>query len=139
MVSNSFCRKSTLTTTGSKSIVVSIVFKDIGKKAAYNHPEPVVIQGPCSVFATRSATKVFSPNQNFTRICIGLLSTNSGFGWFERSYRQSRKRLSPNPFRSTAFRKRAGIIWSVSTFSMGSGTAGDINLLKIYRKPFCKY
>jgi hypothetical protein len=35
----------------------------------------------------------------------------------------SPKRLSPKASRLSGFKKRAGMIWSVSTFSIGSGTA----------------
>ena len=57
------------------------------------------------------------------------LRTKSGFGCPSLLKRQSRNRLSPNPSREVAFRKRAGIIWSVSTFSSGSGTQVEVSIL----------
>jgi hypothetical protein len=39
------------------------------------------------------------------------------------SYLQSRKRFFPKPSLPVAFRKRAGMIWSVSIFSILRGTA----------------
>src|SRR5690606_10301162 len=74
--------------------------------------------------------KFFPPTRIFP-LKVGSFSTNSFLGVLSALYRQSLKRLSPKPFRSVAFRKRAGMIWSVSTFSMGSGTAVLFNILKL--------
>src|SRR5690606_4111030 len=62
---------------------------------------------------------------------VGSFSTKSALGVLSGLYRQSRNRLSPKPTRSVAFKNRAGMIWSVSTFSMGSGTAVLVNILKL--------
>src|SRR5690606_10886051 len=70
-----------------------------------------------------------------TRICpekLGLFKTKSGLGWLLLSKRQSRNRFSPNPSRVVAFRKRAGIIGSVSIFSIGRGTTDDVNFSNFF-------
>ena len=58
----------------------------------------------------------------------GLFNIKSFLGVLSALYRQSRKRLSPNPTLSVAFKKRAGMIWSVSTFSWFRGTAVELML-----------
>src|SRR5690554_7036360 len=67
----------------------------------------------------------FLPPTNIFPLYVGSFNTKSALGVLSGWYRQSRKRLSPKPSRAVAFKKRAGMIWSVSTFSIGSGTAGD--------------
>ena len=63
---------------------------------------------------TEKAEGLESNFKKTTKLVLALLPSLS--------YRQSRNKFSPNPSLVVAFRKRAGIIWSVSTFSKGRGT-----------------
>src|ERR1700741_4254112 len=76
----------------------------------------------------------FFPATKISPLYSGLFKTKSGFG-FDSSlftYRQSRKRFLPNPSFVVAFRKRAGIIWSVSIFSTGKGTNVDVSIVNAF-------
>ena len=93
---------------------------NICEKAANDNTKPITCNSPCCMFSARAAAEIFSSYKYFSSesriIQDEIFSLPSGL------YRQSLKRLSPKPALSVALRKRAGIIWSVSMFSKGSGT-----------------
>jgi hypothetical protein len=60
----------------------------------------------------------------------GWFSTKSGFSDPSSRKRMLWKRFLPKPVRLMDFRKRAGMILSVSTFAMGSGAATPVRVVK---------
>lgn len=93
----------------------------IRKETADYNSESISCNCPRSMFTTAAGTEIFSGNQN-TAFIFRIVKYKVFFNEPSLLYLQSLKRFSPNPFLSVALRKRAGIIWSVSTFSNGSGT-----------------
>src|SRR5690554_2799026 len=74
----------------------------------------------------------FLPATSTLPAYVGSFITKSALGRLSLSKRQSRNKFSPKPSRVVAFRKRAGMIWSVSIFSMGIGTTLDVNVLNFF-------
>jgi hypothetical protein len=75
------------------------------------------------MFARGSATEIFAATRMLSRkIVTG--SEQISLGCASSSFHNASrgKGCFPKPSRVVAFRKRAGMIWSVSTFSSGSGT-----------------
>ena len=74
-------------------------------------------------------TFLFDKKQFLKIINLHLMSRLSSFFLLNL---QSRKRFSPKFFLLVAFKNLAGIIWSVSIFSTGKGTADEINVFILF-------
>jgi hypothetical protein len=77
------------------------------------------------MLSAATTTKIVTCYQYFSEY-FGLLRTKSVFGLFSLSNLQSLKTFCPKPFLSILFRNLAGIIWSVSIFSVGKGMAVEV-------------
>src|SRR5688572_13471791 len=127
MAENIFCKKSSLTVTGNKKLLSELFLKISAKKllTTTSNPASLIAQAACSLDEPQPK---FFPASKTLPLYVLLFKTKSCFGWFSSSltYLQSRKRFFPNPSLLVAFKKRAGMIWSVSTFSILSGTVVDL-------------
>ena len=117
-ISASIC---SLTTTGKSPLLSALLRKMSAKKldTTARNPAPSMAHAACSRLEPQPK---FFPATIISPLYTGEFITKPALGLPSLSYRQSRNRFSPNPSRVVAFRNRAGIIWSVSMFSIGSGT-----------------
>ena len=82
-------------------------------------PRPGSAQAACS--RDDPAPKLAPASSTIRPAISGRLRTKSARGVPSPSYRQSANRPSPIPDLPVPLRNRAGMIWSVSTLSTGSG------------------
>ena len=89
------------------------------------NPKSASAHGACSrelpqpKFHPATSTRAVAPT--------GVFRMNSGRTAPSASARQSANRCAPSPVRLVVFRKRAGMIWSVSMLSRPIATAGPSN------------
>src|SRR5690606_30945718 len=121
-VRNALLRNSSDTVTGRTALFNALFLKMSAKKldTTTRKPKSASAQAACSRLLPQPK---FFPATRILPLKRESFRTKSAFGFPSLSYRQSRNRFSPKPSRVVALRKRAGMIWSVSIFSMGSGTA----------------
>src|SRR5690606_21839922 len=119
--SSALFRKASDTVTGSTALFNALFLKMSAKKLEMTtrNPPSKIAQAACSRLLPHPK---FFPATRILPEYFESFRTKS-FGLPSESYFQSRNRFSPKPSRVVAFRKRAGIIWSVSIFSIGRGTA----------------
>src|SRR4030095_1806545 len=130
--SNNFDRNLSLTVTGNKKLLSELFLKISAKKllATTSNPASLIAHAACS---REEPQPKFLPATKILPLYFLLFKGKSSFGWVSSSliYLQSRNRFLPNPSRLVAFKKRAGMIWSVSTFSIFSGTAVDLTMFML--------
>ena len=125
---NSWIKKDSDTWTGKSPLFKAFPLKISAKKleTITLNPKPTSAQAACSRLEPQPK---LSPAIKIVPEYIALLRGKFETGFPVLSKRQSLKTLSPKPFLSVAFKKRAGIIWSVSTFAIFNGIAWDMKVL----------
>ncbi len=92
--------------------------EDVGERGGDDGAEAPVLKPPWCVLARRAAPEVGAGDEDARPgSTAGLLRKNSGSCWPSDKRRQSQKRNSPYPVRSTLLRNCLGMIWSVSTLA----------------------
>ena len=87
------------------AVIECVVLENVGKETGYDHLNAISGDSPCRMFATRTGAEVFSCYKHTS--AVGGVIENKRF------------------YRVVAFRNLAGIIWSVSIFSIGRGIQVD--------------
>ena len=107
-----------------EAVLERVLLEDVGERRRDDGAKTPADERPGRVLARRAAAEVRARDEDLRPRRVGPVQREVDVDAPVGRRRQSAKTLSPRPRLSVIFRKRAGMIWSVSTSSTGQDDVG---------------